>query len=202
MFLKPSWNEGTGNSQELDAYNPVGGSIGTYKSGKKLNYEIGADFMSNTNEKIKIGLELAVGGLPGFQKQLPSRIAFPDDSIAKTTNGTYGSLSGKVQLNLTDNLQSYLTLGLVKTTSDQQFLDTNMSGGDKINEKWFTLPTGTRYTIGTQYKIKNNLFADISYGKMEYDQHTMEYLANSGDIPRFTDSLEYEQIILGLRYKF
>ena len=183
----------------------VGLNIGTYKSGKKLNYEIGADFMSNTHEKVKVGLEqLAVGQLPGFQKQLPDFVGDPtriDDSIAKTTNGTYGSLSGKVQLNLTDNLQSYLTLGLVKTTSDQQFLDTNLTG-TSLNEKWFTLPTGTRYTIGTQYKIKNNLFADISYGKMEYDQHTMEYTASDGNVYRFSDSLEYEQIILGLRYKF
>ena len=80
-----------------------------------------------------------------------------------------------------------------------------MGRGGVLNEKSFPVPTGKRYTIGTHYKLKNNLSVDFSYSNMKYATHTLQYISmteTGNPLYEFTDSLKYSQIHMGVRIEF
>ena len=196
-----AWGSSTVN--DISGYNGAGG-VGDFSynpRGFQGDLRIGYNWQIN---QFVIGGEGEFGYL-GIDKsqQYPPYVGVRTaaDSVANTSNGWYGALSGRVGIAF-NNFLLFAKGGGVFTSIDNSFNDTDPVGLILVSNTTTSKRTGWTAGGGVEFAFNQNWAARVEYAHYDFGTESHTAVANSGTSYTFRHSLTLDSVRVGLTYLF
>lgn len=190
-------------SHDIDGYNAYGpaGDVSYHPKGLQGNIYGGYNWQRS---QYVFGVEGELGYL-GISKsqQYPPYVGVrgADDSVAKTSNGVYGEIAGRVGYAINKALL-FGKVGFAYTTIQNSFIDSNVTGDTLVANTKTDDRYGLALGVGAEYRLSQRWVARLEYAYYDFGTATHTAIDPQGYQWQFNHDLSFSSVRVGVSYKF